>query len=285
MPAEADLVGIERRSSPEKLGCAIGGALDEREDDNRSSRGAFVCELERREPLASSETIPGCTMLAMRIGSPLRRSSTSVCRPESRSPGDRTIRTPSRPCTESSPILRHLRSSPRMSPHATGAPAGRIADLVGLLPGHGVTRSHELMIVLETSFDLRACPHCSAGNPHTGRRVGTSGSSWQLCRGNCGRAVGHGWNYPMPWKRVVATLPRKEALRMSSEGLPYRLPTKKGRRLVVLPTTQLGKWAVGLAAASAVLLLGWSLVGRLPPVPPLPFPLPPRVLSLLAISP
>jgi hypothetical protein len=33
-------------------------------------------------------------MLAMRIESPLRRSSTSVCRPESRSPGERAIRTP-----------------------------------------------------------------------------------------------------------------------------------------------------------------------------------------------
>jgi hypothetical protein len=87
----------------------------------------------------------------------------------------------------------------------------------------------------------------------------------------------------MPWERVVATLPRKEALRMSSEGLPYRLPTKKGRRLAVLPTTQLGKWAVGLAGASVVLLFGWSLVGRLGGVPGLAFGLAGGVLALVAI--
>ena len=70
---------------------------------------------------------------------------------------------------------------------------------------------------------------------------------------------------------------------MSSEGLPYRLPTKKGRRLVVLPTTQLGKWAVGLAGASVVLLFGWSLVGRLGGVPGLAFGLAGGVLALVAI--
>ena len=108
------------------------------------------------------------------------------------------------------------------------------------------------MIGVETSFDLRACPHPGAENPHPARTpeafpVGLPGT---LPR-DCGRAVGHGWNSPMPRKRVGATLPRKEVLRMSTEGLPYRLPTKKGRawwfcrRLA----RELGS---GLAAASAV---------------------------------
>ena len=70
---------------------------------------------------------------------------------------------------------------------------------------------------------------------------------------------------------------------MSSEGLPYRFPTKKGRRLVVLPTTQLGKWAVSLAAASVVLIFGWSLVGRFGGVPGLAFGLAGGVLALVAI--
>jgi hypothetical protein len=70
---------------------------------------------------------------------------------------------------------------------------------------------------------------------------------------------------------------------MSSGDLPYRVPTKKGRRLVVLPTTRLGNWAVGLAAASVVLLLGWSFVGRAGGVPGLAFGLAGGVLALVAI--
>ena len=70
---------------------------------------------------------------------------------------------------------------------------------------------------------------------------------------------------------------------MSSSGLPYRLPAKKGRRFSVWPRTRLGKWAVGLAAASVVLLLGWSLMGRLGGVPGLAFGLAGGVVALVAI--
>jgi len=52
---------------------------------------------------------------------------------------------------------------------------------------------------------------------------------------------------------------------------------------VVLPTTQLGKWAFGLAAVSVVLLFGWSLMGRLGGVPGLAFGLAGGVLALVAI--
>ena len=70
---------------------------------------------------------------------------------------------------------------------------------------------------------------------------------------------------------------------MPSGGLPYRLPTKKTRRFVVLPTTQLGKWAVGLAAAGVVLLMGWSLMGRVGGVPGLAFGLAGGVLAIVAV--
>jgi hypothetical protein len=70
---------------------------------------------------------------------------------------------------------------------------------------------------------------------------------------------------------------------MSSGGLPYRLPARKRRRVVVLPTTQLGWWAVGLAVASVVLLLSWSLMGRLGGVPGLALGFGGGVLALAAI--
>ena len=35
------------------------------------------------------------------------------------------------------------------------------------------------------------------------------------------------------------------------------------RRLAVLPTTRLGRWAVGLAVANVVLMFGWRLMGPL----------------------
>jgi hypothetical protein len=52
---------------------------------------------------------------------------------------------------------------------------------------------------------------------------------------------------------------------------------------VVLPTTPLGKWAIGLAAASIVLLLGWTVLGRLGGVPGLALGLAGGVLALVAI--
>lgn len=56
------------------------------------------------------------------------------------------------------------------------------------------------------------------------------------------------------------------------------------RRPALTPTTDLGKWALGLGAASCVLLLGWSLVGRLGGMPGLAFGLAAGVLALVAIA-
>lgn len=61
---------------------------------------------------------------------------------------------------------------------------------------------------------------------------------------------------------VAATL-SSEVLHMSSGQLPYRLPAEKRRRFAVLPMTSLGKWAIGMAVAGAVLVLGWSTIGGL----------------------
>jgi hypothetical protein len=55
------------------------------------------------------------------------------------------------------------------------------------------------------------------------------------------------------------------------------------RRFEFWPRTRLGKWALALAAASFVLLLGWSLVGRLGGVPGLGFGLAGGALGLVAI--
>ena len=60
----------------------------------------------------------------------------------------------------------------------------------------------------------------------------------------------------------AATL-SSEVVHMSSGQLPYRLPAEKRRRFAVLPMTSLGKWAVGMAVAGTVLVLGWSAIGRL----------------------
>lgn len=48
---------------------------------------------------------------------------------------------------------------------------------------------------------------------------------------------------------------------MSTSGLDQRLPAGRRRRIAVAPTTPPGKWAVGLAAASFVLGMGWQLMG------------------------
>jgi hypothetical protein len=51
-----------------------------------------------------------------------------------------------------------------------------------------------------------------------------------------------------------------------------------------MPTTRAGSWAVGLATASFLLLLSWSLLGRLGGVPGLLFGLVGGVLALVAIA-
>jgi len=70
---------------------------------------------------------------------------------------------------------------------------------------------------------------------------------------------------------------------MSSGGLPNRLPLNKRRRFAVGPTTRLGKWAVGLAAASVVLSFGWALMGPVGGFPGLAFGLAGGVVALVAI--
>lgn len=62
-----------------------------------------------------------------------------------------------------------------------------------------------------------------------------------------------------------------------------RVPAKKPRHLATLPTTQLGWWAVGLAAANVVLVLGWRLMGPLGAFPGFVFGLSGGVVALVAI--
>jgi hypothetical protein len=50
---------------------------------------------------------------------------------------------------------------------------------------------------------------------------------------------------------------------MSSSGLSRRLPAPKYHRLAVKPTTRLGKWALGLAAASIVFMMSSKVMGPL----------------------
>ena len=70
---------------------------------------------------------------------------------------------------------------------------------------------------------------------------------------------------------------------MSTGGLPYRLRTRRGPRVPVRPRTRLGKWAVGLAAASVLLVVAWSFVGRLGGVPGLALGLAGGVVALVAV--
>ena len=46
-----------------------------------------------------------------------------------------------------------------------------------------------------------------------------------------------------------------------------RLRLKKPRAIAILPTTRLGRWAVGLGIAYFVLVLGWRLTGPLGAMP------------------
>jgi hypothetical protein len=77
-----------------------------------------------------------------------------------------------------------------------------------------------------------------------------------------------------------------EVVQMSGGRSPDRLPAEFWSHLVVWPRTRLGEWAewaVGLSAASVVLLLGWSLVGRLGGVAALAMGLTGGVAALVAI--
>ena len=69
---------------------------------------------------------------------------------------------------------------------------------------------------------------------------------------------------------------------MSSRGSPYR--PVRSPHLRVLPTTAVGKWAAGLAAASFVLQLGWRLMGPLGAFPSLVLAVAGGVTALVAIT-
>ena len=64
----------------------------------------------------------------------------------------------------------------------------------------------------------------------------------------------------------------------------HRLPVKRERRFVILPTTRLGKWAVGLAAANVLLMFGWRLMGPLGGFPGLACGLVGGIVALVAIA-
>jgi len=61
------------------------------------------------------------------------------------------------------------------------------------------------------------------------------------------------------------------------------LPDKRTRRITILPTTRLGRWAVGLAAANVVLVLGWRLMGPLGAFPGFACGLAGGVVAMVAI--
>jgi len=69
---------------------------------------------------------------------------------------------------------------------------------------------------------------------------------------------------------------------MNSGPLLQRPPVEKARR-AMLPSTRLGRWAVGLAAANVVLLMGWRLMGPLGGFPGLACGLAGGVVALIAI--
>jgi len=70
---------------------------------------------------------------------------------------------------------------------------------------------------------------------------------------------------------------------MSNGAVHQRLPARKARRIPILPTTRLGRWAVGLAAANVVLVLGWRLMGPLGAAPGFVSGLAGGVVALVAI--
>ena len=70
---------------------------------------------------------------------------------------------------------------------------------------------------------------------------------------------------------------------MSGELPSGRLPTRRRGSIVVVPTTGLGSWAVGLALASVVLLSTWSVMGRLGGIPGLAMGLAGGIVALVAI--
>ncbi len=70
---------------------------------------------------------------------------------------------------------------------------------------------------------------------------------------------------------------------MRSGAARQRLPVEKARRIAMLPATQLGRWAVGLAAAAVVLVLAWRVMGPAGAVPGFVCGLAGGVVALVAI--
>lgn len=70
---------------------------------------------------------------------------------------------------------------------------------------------------------------------------------------------------------------------MSSSGLSGQLPAPRHHRLAVKPTTYLGKWALGLAAASIVFMMSWRVMGPVGGFPSLVCGLAGGVVALVAI--
>ena len=70
---------------------------------------------------------------------------------------------------------------------------------------------------------------------------------------------------------------------MGSGALHQRLPVKEARRIAILPTTRLGRWAVGLAAAFIVLVLAWRVMGPAGAAPGFACGLVGGVVALVAI--
>jgi hypothetical protein len=70
---------------------------------------------------------------------------------------------------------------------------------------------------------------------------------------------------------------------MDNGAVRRRLPPRRARRVAILPTTRLGRWAVGLAAASFVLVLAWRVMGPAGAVPGFACGLAGGVVALVAI--
>jgi hypothetical protein len=70
---------------------------------------------------------------------------------------------------------------------------------------------------------------------------------------------------------------------VTSGEIPHREPSTERNGRAIAPTTRLGRWAVGLAAASVVLNFGWRLMGPLGAFPALVFGLAGGIVGLTAI--
>lgn len=75
-----------------------------------------------------------------------------------------------------------------------------------------------------------------------------------------------------------------EGSHMTTGDLRQRVPVEARRGRAILPTTRMGKWAVGLAVANIVLMFGWRLMGPLGGFPGLAAGFAGGVVALFAIT-